>query len=184
MLELWHLFLAFFIPGIVGYGGGPASIPLIEHEVVNRYGWMSTQEFGEVLALANALPGPIATKMAAFVGWEVAGVPGVIATLFATVGPSLAAMLLLMSVLLKYKDHPRMKKNDVLHSSTHCCITRCTCFSILRYVLGRCWYDSDTVYCNRCFTSIREVQSTSCHRYYWLSYIRGYIPILTDIRRS
>ena len=110
MLELWHLFLAFFIPGIVGYGGGPASIPLIEQEVVNRYGWMSTQEFGEVLALANALPGPIATKMAAFVGWEVAGVPGVIATLFATVGPSLAAMLLLMSVLLKYKDHPRMKK--------------------------------------------------------------------------
>jgi chromate transporter len=30
----WHLFLAFFISGILGYGGGPASIPLVEHEVV------------------------------------------------------------------------------------------------------------------------------------------------------
>ncbi|GAK12298.1 chromate transporter [Geomicrobium sp. JCM 19039] len=109
LTDLWNLFLAFFIPGIVGYGGGPASIPLIEHEVVHRYGWMSTQEFGEVLALGNAIPGPIATKMAAFVGWEVAGIPGVLVTLLATVGPSLALMMLLMSILLKFKDHPRVK---------------------------------------------------------------------------
>ncbi|SDI42647.1 chromate transporter [Natribacillus halophilus] len=106
----WHLFVAFFIPGIVGYGGGPASIPLIEHEVVNRYGWMGTQEFGEVLALGNALPGPIATKMAGFIGFEVAGVPGALVAIFATVAPSLAAMLLLMKLLLKYKDHPRVQQ--------------------------------------------------------------------------
>ncbi|WP_373308348.1 chromate transporter, partial [Virgibacillus salexigens] len=30
----WEIFLAFFIPGILGYGGGPASIPLVENEVV------------------------------------------------------------------------------------------------------------------------------------------------------
>ena len=60
----WQIFLAFFIPGIVGYGGGPASIPLIEHEVVDRYGWLTVQEFSEVLALGNSLPGPIATKLA------------------------------------------------------------------------------------------------------------------------
>ena len=59
-----EIFLAFFIPGIVGYGGGPASIPLIEYEVVERYGWLTVDEFAEVLALGNALPGPIATKMA------------------------------------------------------------------------------------------------------------------------
>ena len=39
------IFVAFFIPGILGYGGGPASIPLIENEVVLRYGWMSVQVF-------------------------------------------------------------------------------------------------------------------------------------------
>lgn len=60
----WQLFLAFFIPGILGYGGGPASIPLVEHEVVENYEWMTTQEFSEVVALGNSLPGPIATKMA------------------------------------------------------------------------------------------------------------------------
>lgn len=39
----WDLFLAFFIPNIIGYGGGPAIIPLIEAEVVGRYGWMTAQ---------------------------------------------------------------------------------------------------------------------------------------------
>lgn len=110
----WHLFVAFLIPGVVGYGGGPASIPLIEHEVVNRFDWMSTQQFGEVLALGNALPGPIATKMAGFIGFEVAGIPGALVAIFATVAPSLAAMLLLMKFLLKYKNHPRVQQMTAL----------------------------------------------------------------------
>ncbi len=62
MMLYWNIFLAFLIPGILGYGGGPASIPLIENEVVQRYEWMTVQEFSEVLALGNSLPGPIATK--------------------------------------------------------------------------------------------------------------------------
>jgi len=80
----WQLFLAFFIPNIVGYGGGPAIIPLIENEVVGRYGWMSSQAFAETLALANALPSPIATKMAGYIGYDVAGVPGSLIATFAT----------------------------------------------------------------------------------------------------
>ena len=57
------IFLAFFIPNIVGYGGGPAIIPLIEAQVVGQYGWMNASQFAEVLALGNALPSPIATKI-------------------------------------------------------------------------------------------------------------------------
>ncbi|ANU26222.1 chromate transporter [Planococcus versutus] len=105
----WQIFLAFFIPGILGYGGGPASIPLVEKEVVDRYGWMSTQEFGEVLALGNALPGPIATKMAGYVGYIEGGILGSFVGLFATIAPSLILMLGLMAILFKYKDSPEVK---------------------------------------------------------------------------
>jgi chromate transporter len=105
-----QIFIAFFIPGIVGYGGGPASIPLIEHEVVNRYGWMTTSEFSEILALGNALPGPIATKMAGYIGYEVGGVFGAVVGVFATVGPSLILMILLLQLIYKYKDSPRVKR--------------------------------------------------------------------------
>lgn len=105
----WHLFLAFFIPGILGYGGGPASIPLVEHEVVGNYEWLSTQEFSEVVAIGNSLPGPIATKMAGYIGYTEAGVLGSIVALFATVAPSLILMVGMMAILLKYKDQPEVK---------------------------------------------------------------------------
>lgn len=105
----WQIFRAFFIPGILGYGGGPASIPLVEEEVVERYGWMSTQEFGEVLALGNALPGPIATKMAGYIGYMEGGILGSIVGLFATIAPSLILMLGLMAILFKYKDSTEVK---------------------------------------------------------------------------
>lgn len=105
----WEIFLAFFIPGIIGYGGGPASIPLIEYEVVSRYGWLSVEEFGEVLALGNALPGPIATKMAGFIGFEQAGIFGAGVAVFATVAPSLILMIALLSLIMKYKDSPKVK---------------------------------------------------------------------------
>ncbi|WP_088008583.1 chromate transporter [Indiicoccus explosivorum] len=105
----WQLFIAFLIPGVLGYGGGPASIPLVEAEVVDRYGWMTTQEFGEVLALGNALPGPIATKMAGYIGYTEGGFLGAAVALLAAVGPSLVLMIGLMVTLLKYKDSPKVK---------------------------------------------------------------------------
>ena len=105
----WHLFLAFFIPGMLGYGGGPASIPLVEHEVVGNYEWMTTQEFSEVVAFGNSLPGPIATKMAGYIGYTEAGVLGSIVAMLASVAPSLLLMIGMMAILLKYKDEPEVK---------------------------------------------------------------------------
>jgi len=106
----WQIFLAFLIPGILGYGGGPATIPLVENEVVDRYGWLTENEFSEILALGNALPGPIATKMAGYIGYEQAGFLGAGVGVFATVAPSLILMIGLLSLLMKYKDSPRVKK--------------------------------------------------------------------------
>ncbi|WP_085505048.1 chromate transporter [Thalassobacillus devorans] len=106
----WQIFLAFFIPGILGYGGGPASIPLVENEVVKRYDWMSVQEFSEVLALGNALPGPIATKMAGYIGYEQGGILGAFIGVFGAVAPSLIVMIFLLGLLYKYKDSPKVKR--------------------------------------------------------------------------
>jgi chromate transporter len=109
-----QIFLAFFIPGILGYGGGPASIPLIENEVVDRYGWLSVKEFSEVLALGNALPGPIATKMAGYIGYEVGGIAGASTAVFASVAPSLVLMIGLLGLLMKFKESPRVKRLTVV----------------------------------------------------------------------
>lgn len=108
------IFWAFLIPGILGYGGGPASIPLIENEVVDEYGWMTVNEFSEVLAIGNALPGPIATKMAGYIGYTQGGVLGATVGVLATVAPSLILMLGLLSLLMKYKESPKVKRLTIV----------------------------------------------------------------------
>jgi chromate transporter len=103
------LFLGFFLANLLGYGGGPASIPLIQDQVVGRYHWLTNEEFVNVLALGNALPGPIATKIATFVGYDEAGWIGAIVALAATILPSAAAVIGLLSLLNKHRTSPVVK---------------------------------------------------------------------------
>lgn len=104
-----QLFWAFFVANILGYGGGPPSIPLIQNEVVNHYGWMSLKEFGEVLALGNALPSPINTKMAGYIGYQVGGVLGATVALIATIVPSAIAMIVLLGFMNVFRNAPQVK---------------------------------------------------------------------------
>ncbi|PZE19851.1 chromate transporter [Paenibacillus xerothermodurans] len=105
---LIQIFWAFFVANILGYGGGPPIIPLLQAEVVDRYGWMTLEEFGDVLALGNALPSPIATKMAGYIGYQVAGVPGAIVALIATIAPTAIAMVILFKFLQFFKSAPQV----------------------------------------------------------------------------
>lgn len=110
LLLHWSIFKVFLMANLLGYGGGPAIIPLIEAEVVGHYQWLTVQEFSEILALGNALPSPIATKMAAHIGYQMAGVTGAVVALTATIVPSLVLMLCFMGVINKYRHHIRVKR--------------------------------------------------------------------------
>ena len=104
-----HVFMALFIANILGYGGGPSTIPLIQNQVVNVYHLMSGGAFFHDLALANALPGPIATKIAVYVGYTTSGWWGAIVGLTATVLPSAVAVIILLQWLHHYKQTDAVK---------------------------------------------------------------------------
>ncbi len=104
-----QLALAFFRTGVLGYGGGPSTIPLIRYEAVEHYRWIDDREFGEILAMANALPGPIATKMAAYLGYRVKGSAGAFAAILAHILPSLIVLIALLSYLYSMKDSPMVQ---------------------------------------------------------------------------
>ena len=105
-----RIFWVFFIANILGYGGGPSIVPLIQHEVVTVNEWLTAAEFAEVFAMGNALPGPIAPKIAAYIGYDQAGVLGSVVGVVATVAPSAILMVLLMSILTRHKDSPQVKR--------------------------------------------------------------------------
>lgn len=108
-IELLQLFLAFLVSNILGYGGGPASIPLIYEEVVERYDIVSQADFSNIIALGNALPGPIATKIAAYVGFSGGGLLGSLIALVATIVPSIVALILMLKALKKYRNSKAVK---------------------------------------------------------------------------
>jgi len=105
-----ELFWVFFITNMLGYGGGPAIIPLVQHEVVEVFSWMTDVEFAEMLAMGNALPGPIITKMAGHIGLMKGGLLGAAVALIATVMPSLFMMLGLMGILMRYRESTQVKR--------------------------------------------------------------------------
>ncbi|MDV2684450.1 chromate transporter [Alkalihalophilus lindianensis] len=98
------IFIAFFRSGILGYGGGPSTIPLVHKEVVGHFKWMTDEEFADVLAIGNTLPGPIATKMAGHIGYQVGGIVGLLNAIVATVLPTVVGMIALIGVLSNYRD--------------------------------------------------------------------------------
>lgn len=101
-----NVFMAFFRSGMLGFGGGPAVIPLLQKEVVERYRWMNDDEFGDTIALSNTMPGPIATKLAGYIGYKIGGLWGLLVALAASVIPTVVLMILLLGVLQNYKDVP------------------------------------------------------------------------------
>ncbi len=103
---IWNLFFAMLKSGVLGYGGGPASIPIIQSQVVDSYHFMTQQQFTDALALANTLPGPIATKLATFIGYQTGGILGGLAALLGMVGPTSLAIVLLVNVLALLKGNP------------------------------------------------------------------------------
>jgi chromate transporter len=113
-MKMLHLFWGFFLANIFGYGGGPASIPLMYEEVVNHYKWLNNAEFSQMLAIGNALPGPIATNIATYVGYDVSGWQGVLVALFATIFPSAVALILLLKILHRHRQSPVVKGMTLL----------------------------------------------------------------------
>lgn len=104
-----NLFIAFFRSGMLGFGGGPSTIPLVHKEVVGTFKWMNDDQFSDVLALGNTLPGPINTKMAGYIGYRTGGVFGLIVSLIAAILPTVLLMLALLTSFNQFKENPRVQ---------------------------------------------------------------------------
>jgi len=103
-MTLLKLFLSFFQVGMFSVGGGYAAMPLIQNQVVDTYGWLSMQEFTDLVTFAEMTPGPIVINGATYVGLRIAGIPGAIIATFASILPSLIIMSVIYTVYAKSKN--------------------------------------------------------------------------------
>lgn len=106
---LVNLFLSFFKVGLFAIGGAYSFLPLIEKEVVQKFQWLTKEEFLDVLGIVKVFPGAISIKYATYTGYKIAGIPGAI---LANLGNLLAPASLVFFasvVFIKYKDLPAVK---------------------------------------------------------------------------
>ena len=91
------LFFTMLKIGLFTFGGGYAMVVLLEHELVEKKGWIEKSDFYDMLAIAESTPGPIAINSATFIGYRLAGVLG---SIFATVAVCIPSVVIIYLISL------------------------------------------------------------------------------------
>lgn len=107
---LFQLFYTFFKIGAFTFGGGWAMISIIEKEIVDKHQWLKRDEFIDLLAVAQSLPGILAVNISVAVGDKLRGFKGSATAALGTILPSFL-MILIIAIFL---TPDMIKNNDVL----------------------------------------------------------------------
>ena len=98
-------FLTFFKIGLFTIGGGYAMIPLIETEVVDRKRWITKEDFLDLMALSQMLPGVFAVNFSIYIGQRLRGLRGSLVMALGVVMPSFLIILLLAMFFRMFADN-------------------------------------------------------------------------------
>lgn len=94
---LWQIGKHFFLLGCFSFGGPAAHLGFFKRRFVDELGWLTEQEYAQIVALSQFLPGPGSSQTGFAIGYQKAGLPGGIFAFLAFTSPSVALMLLLAS---------------------------------------------------------------------------------------
>lgn len=109
---LSSLFTVFFKIGAFTFGGGWAMISIIEREIVDKKHWVDKEEFLNLLAVSQSIPGILAVNMAVAVGDKLRGRKGALCAALGTILPSF--MIILMIAIFLTPD--MIKNNETLNN--------------------------------------------------------------------
>src|SRR5487761_81630 len=79
--------------GLVAFGGPAAHVALMRRELVDRRHWLDSERFSRMFAACNLIPGPSSTELAIFIGYRLAGRPGLLAAGACFIAPAMVIML-------------------------------------------------------------------------------------------
>lgn len=94
-------FGTFFKIGLFTIGGGYAMVPLIEEEIVNKKQWIAREDFIDLMAVAQSVPGVFAVNFSIFIGYKLRKLPGALAMALGTILPS---FLIILGIALFFQE--------------------------------------------------------------------------------
>jgi chromate transporter len=102
-VNLLVLFGQFFKIGLFSVGGGYATLPFL-YELADKYEQLSREDVGNMLAVAQSLPGAIGVNLSAYTGFRFAGIPGALIAALGLISPSLIIIIIIARLLLAFKE--------------------------------------------------------------------------------
>ncbi len=102
------LFLEFLKIGLFAIGGGLSTLPFL-YQLSGKYGWFSTSELTNMIAISESTPGPLGANMATYVGYHTAGIGG---SFFANLGlvlPSLIIVIIICQFLSRFNENTKVQ---------------------------------------------------------------------------
>lgn len=99
----------FFKIGLFAVGGGLVTVPFL-FDLSEKYGWFSSAELADMIAVAQSTPGPVGINMATYVGFKVAGLGGAVVATLSEVLPSMIVVYLIARALAKWQNNPQLDK--------------------------------------------------------------------------
>ncbi len=103
------LFFTFAFIGSLAFGGGYVMIPLIDSQVVEKLGWLTSTDFADIVAIAEMTPGPIAINTATYVGFKMGGVLGSVVATTGVVAPSFIIVMILAKLVNRFSNSPYLQ---------------------------------------------------------------------------
>lgn len=101
---LFQLAWVFLKIGTFTFGGGIVIIPMIESEVVTKYGWLTHTEFIDAVTLGQITPGPVIVS-GTFIGYKAAGILGAIVATVSVILPSFLMICLATEAIHKFREN-------------------------------------------------------------------------------
>ncbi len=130
--DLWGMFITFAKIGAFTLGGGYAMVPIMEKEIVDRKGWLTREEFMDILIVAQSTPGLFAINMASHIGNKARGVLGGVIGSLGVALPSIIAILLIAMFFQAFKENVYIEKIFMGVRPAVVALIAAPCFSMAR----------------------------------------------------
>lgn len=99
----FKLYLVFFKIGLFAIGGGLATLPFLQ-EIVNKYGWITSEELLNMIAISESTPGPIGINTATFVGYNTSGILGGLTATLGIITPSIIIIIIIAHYFSRFSE--------------------------------------------------------------------------------
>jgi chromate transporter len=108
-MKLLYLFANFFKIGLFAVGGGYATLPFLFQLADASDGWLTREMIGNMLAVAQSLPGPIGSNLASYTGFHYAGISGAYTAPFSLIAPAIIVITIIARTLKAFKENVLIK---------------------------------------------------------------------------